>query len=254
MFNIRRPLIVGNWKMNGLKKDAKKLASNFAEQMINIKNSKIDIVVCPSSPLLGLVSDALNGSGIKVGSQDNSHAKSGAHTGEISPLLLKNVGCSYAIVGHSERRTSHGEDNKIVKAKAGAAIDAGMIAIICIGETLKERRAGRAISANRNQLLGSLPQNTSAKNTVIAYEPIWAIGTGEVATPAQVQEVHILIRAELVKEIGAIEAARTRILYGGSIKSNNVEELITLPDVDGGLIGGASLVASEFWAIVESAI
>ena len=254
MSTIRRPLIAGNWKMNGLKKDATKLASNLAKRMININKLKLDIVVCPPSPLLGLVADALKGSGIKIGSQDNSYAKSGAYTGDTSPLLLKNIGCSFAIVGHSERRTIHDEDDKIVKAKAESAIDAGMIAIVCVGETLKQRKAGRAILTNRKQLLGSLPKQATAKNTVIAYEPVWAIGTGEVATPAQTQEIHASIRAELVKAIGEKEAFKIRILYGGSMNPHNAKELISLPDVDGGLIGGASLMASDFWAITEAAI
>ena len=251
---IRRPLIAGNWKMNGLKKDAKKLASILAKRMVKINKPNFDIVVCPPSPLLGLVADTLEGSGIKIGSQDNSQAKSGAHTGDTSALLLKNLGCSYAIVGHSERRTNHGEDDKIVKAKAELAIDAGMIAIVCVGETLKQRKAGCAISTNRKQLLGSLPTKATAKNTVIAYEPVWAIGTGEVATPAQAQQIHAVIRAELVKTIGTTEASKIRILYGGSMKPNNAKELIALPDVDGGLIGGASLIASDFWSIAEATI
>ena len=254
MSTIRRPLIVGNWKMNGLKKDAKKLASNLAKQMKRINNPKFDIVVSPPSPLLGLVADTLKGSNVKIGSQDSSQVKSGAYTGDTSPLLLKNIGCSYAIVGHSERRITHGEDDKIVKAKAETAIDVGLVAIVCIGETLKQRKAGRAISTIHKQLLGSLPKKATAKNTVIAYEPVWAIGTGEVATPAQTQEIHATIRAELVKAIGANEAAKIRILYGGSMKPENARELIALPDVDGGLIGGASLQASNFWAIAEATI
>ena len=253
MSTTRRPLIAGNWKMNGLKKDAKQLATQLAKHMIKNKKPSFDMVVCPPSPLLGLVAETLKGSGVKVGSQDNHQAISGAHTGDSSPLLLKNIGCAYAIVGHSERRTDHGEDDKTVKAKADSAIEAGMIAIVCIGETLKQRKSGRAISTNRKQLLGSLPTNATAKNTVIAYEPVWAIGTGEVATPAQAQEIHAAIRAELVKAIGAKEAAKMRILYGGSMKPDNAKELIALPDVDGGLIGGASLKAPDFWAIAEAA-
>ena len=251
---IRRPLIAGNWKMNGLKADAKKLASKLAKRMAKINKPNFDIVVCPPSPLLGLVADTLEGSGVKIGSQDNSQAKSGAHTGDTSALLLKNLGCSYAIVGHSERRTNHGEDDKIVKVKAELAIDAGMIAIVCVGETLKQRKTGRAISSNRKQLQESLPKKASAKNTVIAYEPVWAIGTGEVATPAQAQEIHAIIRLELLNAIGSKEAEKVRILYGGSMKPNNAGELFALPDVDGGLIGGASLIAQDFWAIAETTI
>ena len=254
MNTIRRPLIAGNWKMNNIKDDAKKLASKLAKQMINKKKPKFDFVVCPPSPLINLVVDILEGSGIKVGSQDNSHMMSGPHTGDTSPLLLKNLGCSYAIVGHSERRANCGDDDRIVKAKAESAIDAGMIAIVCIGETLTQRKSGHAISTNRKQLLGSIPKGATAKNTVIAYEPIWAIGTGEVATPAQAQEIHASIRSELIKALGTKEADRMRILYGGSMKPNNAKELIVLPDVDGGLIGGASLTASDFWDITKAVI
>lgn len=253
MSTTRRPLIAGNWKMNGLKKDAKQLASQLAKSMAKTNKPGFDMVVCPPFPMLGLVSDALKGSGVKMGSQDNHHAVSGAHTGDTSAAMLKNVGCAYAIVGHSERRTDHGENDATVKAKAEAAIEAGMIAIVCIGETLKQRKAGRAISTNRKQLLGSLPKGVTAKNTVIAYEPVWAIGTGEVATPEQAQEVHAAIRAELVKAIGAKEAAKMRILYGGSMKPANAKELIALEDVDGGLVGGAALNAKDFWAIAEAA-
>lgn len=248
----RRPLIAGNWKMNGLKKDAKQLASQLSRLMKKKDKPDFDMVICPPSPLIALIGDALKGSGIKIGSQDSHHNPSGAHTGDCSPVLLKNMGCRYAIVGHSERRSDHGEKDESVKAKAEAAIEAGLIAIVCIGETLKQRKAGRAISTNRKQLLGSLPTGATAKNTVIAYEPVWAIGTGEVATPEQAQEIHAAIRVELGKAIGAKEAAKMRILYGGSMKPGNAKELISLADVDGGLIGGASLKAEDFMAIAEA--
>ncbi|NQW00339.1 MAG: triose-phosphate isomerase [Rhodospirillales bacterium] len=253
MSTTRRPLIAGNWKMNGLKKDARQLSSQLAKRMAKVNRPGFDMVVCPPFPMLALVADVIKGSGVKLGAQDNHPQVSGAHTGDTSPAMLKNVGCSYAIVGHSERRTDHGESDALVKAKAEAAIAAGMIAIVCIGETLKQRKAGRALSTNRKQLQGSLPQAATAKNTVIAYEPVWAIGTGEVATPAQAQEVHGAIRAELEKLIGAKEAAKMRILYGGSMKPGNAGELIALPDVDGGLVGGAALNAADFWAIAEAA-
>lgn len=253
MSTKRRPLIAGNWKMNGLKKDARQLSSQLAKRMTKIKRPGFDMVVCPPFPMMGLVSENLKGSGVKMGSQDSHTAVSGAHTGDTSPAMLKNIGCAYAIVGHSERRTDHGEKDDLVKAKAEAAIDAGMTAIVCIGETLKQRKAGRTLSTNRKQLQGSLPKGATAKNTVIAYEPVWAIGTGEVATPEQAQEVHAAIRAELVKLIGAKEAAKMRILYGGSMKPGNAKDLIALEDVDGGLIGGASLSAKDFWAIAEAA-
>ncbi len=253
MSSTRRLLIAGNWKMNGLKKEARQLSSQLAKRMSKANKPAFDMVVCPPYPVMGLVGDLLKGSGVKMGSQDNHAQVSGAHTGDSSATLLKNIGCTYAIVGHSERRTDHNEKDADVKAKAEAAIAARMISIVCIGETLKQRNAGRTLSTNRKQLLGSLPTDANAKNTVIAYEPVWAIGTGEVATPAQAQEVHAAIRAELAGAIGPKEAAKMRILYGGSMKPGNAKELIALPDVDGGLIGGASLNAADFWAIAEAA-
>lgn len=252
MNTSRRPLIAGNWKMNGLKKEARQLSSQLAKRRGKLKKAPFDMVICPPLPLLGMVSELLKGSGVKMGSQDNHANSTGAHTGDTSAELLKNIGCAYAIVGHSERRTDHGEDDGVVKAKAEAAIAAGLIAIVCIGETLKQRKAGRTISTNKKQLLGSLPKGATSKNTVIAYEPVWAIGTGEVATPAQAQEVHAAIRAELANALGKGESQKMRILYGGSMKPGNAKELISLPDVDGGLIGGASLDAKDFWAIAEA--
>jgi len=166
--------------------------------------------------------------------------------------MLADLGCKYAIVGHSERRTDHAETDAVVKAKAVAALAAGLVAIVCIGETLAQRDAGQTIEVNRSQLNGSLPEGANAANTVIAYEPVWAIGTGRVATPAQAQEVHAAIRAELVKLVGSEQAGKMRILYGGSMKPDNARELLALPDVDGGLIGGAALKVADFWAIAES--
>ena len=238
--------------MNGLRSDGRKLASALARRMKKQKKSSFEMVICPPFPLLGLAGEATKGSGIKLGAQDCHNAGSGAHTGDVSAELLKNVGCKIVIVGHSERRTDHGESDAQVKAKAEAAIGAGMSVIVCIGETLKQRESGRAMSVNRKQLQGSLPEGANAKNTVIAYEPVWAIGTGKVATPAQAQDVHAVIRKELVKMLGEKEANKVRILYGGSMKPGNARELLALPDVDGGLIGGAALNADDFWAIASA--
>jgi len=248
----RRPLIAGNWKMNGLKKDARSLAGGLTTRMAKLKRPAFEMLVCPPAPLTGPVVDAVKGKGIAVGGQDCHAAVSGAHTGDTSAELLKSMGCKYVIVGHSERRTDHGETDADVKAKAAAAHAAGLSTIICIGETLKEREAGRTKAVNRKQLAGSLPKGASAKNTVIAYEPVWAIGTGKVATPEQAQEVHALIRAELAKHLGEAEASKMRILYGGSMKPGNAAELLALPDVDGGLIGGASLTVKDFWGIAQA--
>jgi triosephosphate isomerase (TIM) len=247
----RRKLIAGNWKMNGLKADGLALAKGLADKLASA-SPNCDMLVCPPFTLIAPVADALAGSKLAVGGQD-CHAKtSGAHTGDTSPAMLADLGCKYAIVGHSERRTDHAETDNLVKAKAAAALGAGLIAIVCIGETLAQRDAGQTIEVNRSQLNGSLPEGANAANTVIAYEPVWAIGTGRVATPAQAQEVHAAIRAELVKLIGAEQAGKMRILYGGSMKPDNAKELLALPDVDGGLIGGAALKVADFWAIAES--
>ena len=163
------------------------------------------------------------------------------------------MGCSYVIVGHSERRSDHGETDKQVKAKAEAALAARLKVIVCVGETLKERKSGQTLNVNRRQLRGSLPAGANAANTVIAYEPIWAIGTGQVATPPQAQEVHAAIRKALKNKLGASEGDKMRILYGGSMKPDNAAELLMLQDVDGGLIGGASLSMADFWAIARAA-
>ena len=248
----RRKLIAGNWKMTGLKADGLALARGLADKLAAGPAPACDLLVCPPFTLIASVVDAVAGSALAVGGQD-CHAKaSGAHTGDTAAAMLADLGCAYAIVGHSERRTDHAETDAVVKAKATAAQGAGLNAIVCIGETLAQRDAGQTIAINRSQLRGSLPDGATPANTVIAYEPVWAIGTGRVATPAQAQEVHAAIRAELVEMLGAAAAAGMRILYGGSMKPDNARELLALPDVDGGLIGGASLKVADFWAIAES--
>ncbi len=250
--SARRKLIAGNWKMNGLRADGTALAKGLAAKLAAGPAPACDLLVCPPFTLIVPVVEAVAGSALAVGGQD-CHAKtSGAHTGDTSPAMLADLGCRYAIVGHSERRTDHAEIDAQVKAKAEAALAAGLIAIVCIGETLAQRDAGQTLEVNRSQLVGSLPDGATPENTVVAYEPVWAIGTGRVATPAQAQEVHAAIRAELVKKLGAAAAAGMRILYGGSMKPDNARELLALPDVDGGLIGGASLKVADFWAIAES--
>jgi triosephosphate isomerase len=166
--------------------------------------------------------------------------------------MLKDAGCSYVIVGHSERRTDHGETDEMVKAKAQAALAAGLNVIVCIGETLEERDAGKTLDVNRRQLHGSLPDGATAGNTVVAYEPVWAIGTGRTATPEQAQEVHEMIRTELSGKLDASAAEGMRILYGGSMNAKNAAELLAQRDIDGGLIGGASLKADDFWTIAQS--
>ncbi|HTH16839.1 MAG TPA: triose-phosphate isomerase [Magnetospirillum sp.] len=248
----RRKLIAGNWKMNGLKADGLALAKGVAEKLKSEPGVACDLLVCPPFTLVALVADAVAGSTLAVGGQD-CHAKtSGAHTGDTSPVMLKDAGATYVILGHSERRTDHAETDAGVKAKAEAAHAAGLKAIVCIGETLAQRDAGQTLAVNKSQLKGSWPVGGTADNTVIAYEPVWAIGTGRVATPEQAQEVHAAIRAELANIVGAAEAAKVRILYGGSMKPDNAAQLLALPDVDGGLIGGAALKVDDFWSIATS--
>ena len=238
--------------MNGLKKDVRSLAGGLASRVKKLNNPPFEMLVCPPAPLVGLVSEAVKNSGIAVGGQDCHASEAGAHTGDISAALLKSMGCKYVIVGHSERRTDHAETDKVVKAKAEAALVAGLIVIVCIGETLKERKAGQTLNVNQKQLRGSLSAGSTAANTVIAYEPVWAIGTGEVATPEQAQEVHAAIRDVLKSKLGADQADKMRILYGGSMKPDNAAELLAQPDIDGGLIGGASLTVRDFLGIAQA--
>lgn len=249
---VRRILIAGNWKMNGLKADGLALASDLAGRMKAESAPGFEMLVCPPFTLLAKVAEAVAGSGIGVGGQDCHTAEKGAHTGDISAVMLKDAGCSYVIVGHSERRTDHGESDALIKAKAEAALAAGLNVIVCIGETLEQRDAGQTIDVNRSQLHGSLPDGATAANTVVAYEPVWAIGTGRTATPEQAQEVHAMLRGELTGKLGAAVADGVRILYGGSMNPKNASELLAQADIDGGLIGGASLKADDFWAVAQS--
>lgn len=247
----RRKLIAGNWKMNGLRADGVALASGVAEKLKANSPSRFDMLVCPPFTLIEAVIDAVKGSAVGVGGQDCSAHEKGAYTGETSAWMLKDLGCTHVIVGHSERRTYHGETDAIVQSKAAAAHKAGLIAVICIGETLEERDAGKTIEINRRQLHGSLPDGATDANTVIAYEPVWAIGTGRTASPEQAQEVHAMIRAELVAKLGQAVGEAMRVLYGGSMNPKNAKELLSQRDIDGGLIGGASLKVEDFWAVGE---
>ncbi len=245
-----RPLVAGNWKMNGLKASAAEIGG-LAERLAGPAKPGCETLVCPPATLLSTFAPLTAAAGIGLGAQD-CHAKaSGAHTGDISAEMLKDIGCSYVIVGHSERRADHGETNEIVRAKAEAAHRAGLIAIICIGETEAERDAGKTLAVVANQIKGSVPAAASAENTVIAYEPVWAIGTGRTPSTADVAEVHALIRKELSGLLGE-SAGAMRILYGGSVKPSNAKELMAVPNVDGALVGGASLKAADFWGIVEA--
>jgi len=249
----RRTLIAGNWKMNGLSTDGVALASGLADKMKAAGGVNFDMLVCPPATLISQVGRALDGGAITLGGQDCHMDEKGAHTGDTSAAMLKDLGCGFVLVGHSERRTDHAEDDQTVAAKARAAHAQGLVAVVCIGETEAQRDAGQTLEVNGSQIAGSVPDGATAANTVIAYEPVWAIGTGRTPTVQEVQDVHAFIRAELAKKIGPDEAAKTRILYGGSMNPKNARELLALADVDGGLIGGASLKVDDFWAVAESA-
>ena len=247
----RKPLIAGNWKMNGLTAEAADLAGGIAAWVAANGKSKADVVVCPPFTLLADV--ARRCPQLAVGGQDCHANTSGAHTGDISAAMIKDAGCRYVILGHSERRADHGETDRSVAAKALAAREAGLVAIICVGETWPQREAGQTFDVIRAQLLGSVPAGSTAADTVIAYEPVWAIGTGKVASPEQAQEVHAAIRETLSTHLGTEAAQAMRILYGGSMKPDNAASLLALPDVDGGLIGGAALKVADFTAVIAMA-
>jgi triosephosphate isomerase len=210
-----------------------------------------DLMVCPPATLLRRARDILTGSGIALGAQDCHPSPSGAHTGDISAEMLADCGATGVIVGHSERRTDHGEIDAVVNAKARAAHRAGLTAIICVGETEKERSSGSTLAVVARQVKGSVPPASVAADTVIAYEPVWAIGTGLTPTPADIAEVHGFIREELGHLLGEEEAGRLRILYGGSVKPSNAREILSVENVDGALVGGASLKADDLYAILS---
>lgn len=247
----RRQLIVGNWKMNGTRASGVALAGAVAD-LARRQAPSCDLVVCPPATVLMAVGGRLAGSSVTFGGQDCHDQPSGAHTGDIAAPMLADLGCRYVIVGHSERRADHGETDAVVKAKASAALAAGLVAIVCVGETEAERDRGGATAVVGRQIAGSLPSGATAENCVIAYEPVWAIGTGRTPTNDEIAAMHRHIRAELRTRIGAA-ADRLRLLYGGSVKPSNAAEILALADVDGALVGGASLKAEDFLAIARAA-
>lgn len=249
----RKILIAGNWKMNGLLADGTNLAKGVAEAVKKLGKPQCEFLVCPPFTLLTSVKKALRGAKVALGAQDCHFAEKGAHTGDISPVMLKDCGCQYVILGHSERRANHGESSELVNVKAQAAHAQGLKTIICVGETLAERDEGRALEVCTTQILDSVPESSTWQDTIIAYEPVWAIGTGKIPTTADVEEVHKAIRKTLAKKLGKSNANRMRILYGGSVKPNNAKELLSLEDVDGALIGGASLKVEDFLGIAQNA-
>jgi triosephosphate isomerase len=243
-----RPLVAGNWKMNGMKAS---LMEALRVRDTLRADGPADAMICPPATLIAELAAAARNSAVEVGAQDCHTAPAGAHTGDISAEMLANAGAVAVIVGHSERRADHGELDRQVKAKAEAAHRAGLAAIVCIGETAGERLAGLTLQVVARQLAGSMPAAATAANTVIAYEPVWAIGTGLTPSPADVAEVHAAIRRLLTERVGE-GGRRLRILYGGSVKPSNAGELLAVANVDGALVGGASLKADDFLGIIDS--
>ncbi len=245
---VRRPLLAGNWKMNGLRAaltQIRLIASGFDADL----REKIDVLVCPPATLLAAASAIAAPADVLLGGQDCHTQDAGAHTGDISAAMLADAGATYVIVGHSERRADHGESDALVRAKAIAALNAGLIPIICVGETRQQREAGEAEAIVGGQIAGSVPPDIAPERMVLAYEPVWAIGTGLTPTPQDVAQMHGFARKRLDASLGAGKAARARILYGGSVKPSNAKELMSVFDVDGALVGGASLLASDFLGI-----
>ena len=245
---MRRKLAAGNWKMNGVK-------AQLAE-LDNIQkthpNPAVDVLICPPATLLPDAVKTVSGYPMMIGGQDCHTANAGAHTGDISADMIKDAGGTAVIVGHSERREDHGESNALICAKATTVMEKGLIAVVCIGESLAQREAGETLAVIGAQLAGSVPDTASAAQLVIAYEPIWAIGTGLIPTLEQIAEVHDFMRENLIQRFGADTANGIRLLYGGSVKPGNAAEIFAVSNVDGALVGGASLTAADFCPIIAA--
>jgi triosephosphate isomerase len=245
---MRRKLAAGNWKMNGTT-----AALNELEALARAFPSPgVDVLICPPATLLHRAAETVRETGINVGGQDCHAATSGAHTGDISAEMLVDAGANAVILGHSERREDHGEQNEDVRSKARAAMDAGLKAIICVGESLEQREAANTLDIIGGQMSGSIPDQSTGENLIVAYEPIWAIGTGKVPTLNEIGEVHDFIRARLERRFGEGVGRSVRLLYGGSVKPSNATDIFGVSNVDGALVGGASLKAEDFSGIVSA--
>ena len=246
---MRQALVVGNWKMHGSRASVDDLLTDLVQ---GSRTPDTEVVVCPAYVYLAQAQALCISTSISVGAQDCSHLQSGAFTGEVAPLMLSDLGCRWVILGHSERRQYHDESDEKVAAKLAAALDAGLQPIVCVGETREQREAGSAEIVVGAQLQGALTGQTNLETLVVAYEPVWAIGTGLTATPEQAQEMHAFIRTCL-QQIAGVDASATRVLYGGSVKVNNAAQLFAEPDIDGALVGGAALIAEDFLTIINAA-
>lgn len=245
---MRRKLAAGNWKMNGTGASLAELSALVALH----PDPACDMLICPPATLIQRATTLVKGSALAIGGQDCHAKETGAHTGDICTAMLVDAGATYVIVGHSERREDHGETDEVVCAKAKAAVAGGLTAVICVGESLADREAGRTLDIIGAQLAGSVPDEVSGDSAVIAYEPIWAIGTGKVPTLDEIAEVHDFIRAQLTERFGAEVADTIRLLYGGSVKPGNAAEIFAVSNVDGALVGGASLKAVDFSPIIAA--
>ena len=252
MSNTRRRLIAGNWKMHGSITFVEKFSTELMKLASGFKASNIELALCPPSPYLKTIHDLLDSTLISIGAQDCHTERKGAHTGDVSVEMLVDVGCKYVITGHSERRVQHGEPNGLVRRKTATAQTTGLIPILCVGEQLDDRESGNAVEKVLRQLKECIPEGSSGTNIVVAYEPVWAIGTGKIPTISEIAEVHVAIRNAVNKLIS--DPTRLRILYGGSVKSHNAEDILSVSNVDGALVGGASLKTDEFWNIVKGCV
>ena len=246
---MRQPLVIANWKMNGDKAANSALLTALAAL---VDEHRAEVVICPPYPYAVQVAELVEGGSLKLGAQDCSHSDAGAYTGEVSAVMLADIGCEWVIIGHSERRQYHEESDALVAAKAVAALRNGLTPVVCVGETREQREAGEAESVVEGQLRGALTDQPDLSGVVIAYEPVWAIGTGLTATPDEAQEMHAHIR-EVLATMDRKRAADVRVLYGGSVKADNAAALFAKADIDGALVGGASLDAEAFAAIIKAA-
>ncbi len=246
---MRQPLVVGNWKMQGSLVSVEALLGDLVSATPAVG---VEVAVCPTYVHLAQAVSLCRFSSLTVGAQDCSHVQSGAYTGEVSPAMLAEIGCRWVILGHSERRQYQGESDVLIAAKLMSAAEAGLRPIVCVGETREQRETGAAQAVVSAQLEGALKGQTNLAQLVVAYEPVWAIGTGLTATPEQAQQMHAFMRVCLA-DIANVDSAATRILYGGSVKPDNAAQLFAQPDIDGALVGGAALVAADFLAIINAA-
>jgi triosephosphate isomerase len=252
----RKRIVAGNWKMFTNHKTARELASAISEGSRDAAAAGVEVVICPPFPWLGLVAECLHQSHVKLGAQNVYPADEGAFTGEVSPTMLRDIGCSYVILGHSERRHGLDERDDFINRKVHASLNAGLTVIFCVGETLEERELDLTESILNQQILRGLRgvQPHQLKDVVVAYEPVWAIGTGQTASPEQAQSAHAFIRQRIRRHLGSEADLDPLILYGGSVKPDNASALMSQPDVDGALVGGASLKAETFLPIIHAAI